>query len=233
MANIPIRKKPPTNPNPEADDTGTAQDQPAERAPARAAERPIAGTPDQDDEDGGRVVPPPPELPRGKYVAKVSQVNRWISKETGKPAINPKTGEPSIPVVVFQIIDPAERKKAEQGKPSCFMSEDASFRMDFQGQWYDRTVKNLTAIGCGPSTWPKGKNGGQPTEKQIAEHIMETTKGKTFLITTKVEQGKGEYKDRPFVRLEKIERPPAAPAKPAPKPTPAAPVPEDDAEAAE
>jgi hypothetical protein len=197
--------------------------------PSENDERPLAGTPEQGGEDDGSgFVPPPPERPDGSYRAKVSQVNRWVNKE-GKVAINPKTQQPSIPVVVFQIVDPKEAEKAKRGKPSCYMSEDASFRLDFTSQWYSQTVRFLAEIGCGESTWPKGKIGpnnphGRPSMAQLADHVMNTTRGKEFVIECKVEAGKGEFKDRPFCRLKKVTRyqPPVAAAK-QPPPRAAAP----------
>ena len=200
---MPLRSKnPPTN-APAKPDAGT--------------EAPLPDTPEQGSaEDGSGFVPPPPVLPDGTFRCRFVKVNTW-EKRDGTIAVNSKTGEPMVPAVTFEISDPKEADKNKRGAPSCF-GEEVSFKLDFSGKWYSQTVKYLTGMGVGPSTWPKGqvtpKNpSGQPSMTQLYAHINALA-GREFVVTTKASAGKGEKKDQAYVNVNKVERyvPPARPA---------------------
>lgn len=214
---MPLRdKKPPTN-NPAA-------------SAAPSNEAPLPDTPEQGSaEDGSGFVPPPPVLPDGVFRCRFVKVNTW-EKRDGTIAVNSKTGEPMVPAVTFEVSDPKEADKNKRGAPSCF-GEEVSFKLDFTGRWYSQTVKYLTGMGVGPSTWPKGKvtpknPGGQPSMAQLHAHINALA-GREFVVTTKASAGKGDKKDQVYVNVNKVERY-VPPARPAPKPS--TPPPADEAD---
>jgi hypothetical protein len=204
----------PAGPGP-ADDTAPAEERPTRSAagtPPRLAGTPAQGT----DDDGSGYVPPPPKQPNGQFLSEVSRVNRWLKKDTGLPALD-KEGKPSKPVVVFRVVDPKEAQLAQAGKESCYGNEEGTVRIDFEGQGYARTIKHLTDLGCPPSTWPKNAEGKTPIAA-LCRHVEDTTRGKRFLVTFKVNAGKGEHKGTPFVNIDKIAPPPAPARRPPPRP---------------
>lgn len=215
---IPLRAKNPPAATAAPAGPGSADDTaPVAPPSARAGTPPpLAGTPAQGD-DGSGVIPPPPRQPNGVYLSEVSKVNRWIKKD-GTVALD-KHGKPSKPVIVFRVVDPAEAKLAQAGKESCYGSEEGTVRLDFEGQGYSRTIKHLTDLGCPQSTWPKNGQ-GNTTIAMLCAHIEATTRGKRFLVTYKVNHGKGENRGTPFCNIDKIAAPPAAvaPRKPAAQP---------------
>ena len=114
-------------------------------------EAPLPDTPEQGSAgDGSQFIPPPPVTPNGTYRMRFVKVNTW-EKSDGTIALNSKTGEPSIPVLVFEVSDPKEAEKNKRGLPSCY-GEEVTLRLDFTGRWYAQTAKHLTDLGVGPST---------------------------------------------------------------------------------
>ena len=191
--------------------------------PTPDPEAPLPDTPEQGSAgDGSQFIPPPPVTPNGTYRMRFVKVNTW-EKADGTIATDSK-GNPSKPVLLFEITDPREAEKNRRGLESCY-GEEVTHRIEFAGKWAAQTDKFLTHMGVGRSTWPTNpktpKNpGGMPTPAQLWAHVNKLA-GREFVVTVKATAGKGENKDRVFVNIDRIERytPPArpAPAKPPPR----------------
>ena len=218
IPNLPLRRKTPAHTPPaDAPESITEAAPPAVSTPNATAPRmPSQGHTQDDDDDN---IPPPPLMPDGHYICRLSRIQFWTDKDTGKTKRD-KNGNPMAPTVFFVIDDPAEQRLMNAGKPHRYGVEFDGFKLEFGDDYRWRTVAHCATLGAPEMTWPKNPKTGQASKVLLAAYLLEVTRGKKFLAEVRPEAGKGEHKTTMYKRMKSLKTAPAA-AKPAPKPAPA------------
>jgi len=219
IPNLPLRRKTPAHTPPaDAPESIVEAVPPAVSTPNATAPRmPSQGHTQEDDDDN---IPPPPLMPDGVYLSRLSRIQFWTDKDTGKTKRD-KNGNPMAPTVFFVIDDPAEQRLMNAGKPHRYGVEFDGFKLEFGDDYRWRTVAHCATLGAPEMTWPKNSKTGNASKALLAAYLLEVTKGKKFLTEVRPEAGKGEHKTTMYKRMKSLKTAPAA-AKAKPAPAPAA-----------
>lgn len=166
-------------------------------------------TDDEEDLSDLEVRPPPPPA-SGSFRARVARL-QVFNQADGK----------KVRAIIFAINDPKEQEKLNRNEPSQ-QGKEIIFRLQFDGNFYQQTMRALGALGFAYDTWPEGQGNARVLPWAKMKEVLtpaEIAKAPHFTITIKATEGKGDRVGDVFENITKIEAAKAEkPKKNKPKP---------------